>query len=182
MRPTRFPPLPAALAACTAISLLTPAPARPPARPATPPGPLPACVLTLEVSQLHWTLDPVEHLKDHINALQFDIPADPGFCKDVKLGTVLDEKFRWGSWLLRQNYGQWSVRVVGKRINGLSEGAVPVPQASTEPPATAPSAMTPAQAANVPANAARPSTAPFDPGPAPVLEPLVKPAGEVKQP
>ena len=92
---------------------------------------------------MHWTLDPLEHAKDHINALQFDLPADPAFCRDVKVGTVLDEKFRWGSWLFRQNYGQWSVRVVGKRINGVPEGAVPVPQASTVPPPMAPSAVTP---------------------------------------
>ena len=179
MTPSRFRLLLAALAAFATILLQTPAQARSPAKPAVLPDKAPACLLTLEVRQLHWTLDPLEHAKDHINALQFDLPADPAFCKDVTVGTVLDEKFRWGSWLFRQNYGQWSVRVVGKRINGVSEGAVPVPQASTVPPPMAPSAVMPAPAANAPA---RPSTAPYDPGPAPALEPLVKPAGDTRQP
>jgi hypothetical protein len=116
MMPTRSRPLLAALAMFSAILLQSLAQAKPPAKPATPPGQLPACLLTLEVRQLHWTLDPLEIAKDHINALQFDLPADPAFCKDVTVGTLLDEKFRWGSWLFRQNYGQWSVRVVGKRI------------------------------------------------------------------
>ena len=180
MMPTRSRSLLAALATFSAILLQPPVQAKPPAKPSTPPGPLAACLLTLEVRQLHWTLDPLEHAKDHINALQFDLPAEPAFCKDVKVGTLLDEKFRWGSWLFRQNYGQWSVRVVGKRINGVSEGTtVPVPQASTVPPPMAPSAVMPAPAANAPA---RPSTAPYDPGPAPALEPLVKPAGDTRQP
>ena len=182
MMPTRSRPLLAALATVSAILLQPPAQAKPPAKPATAPGPLPACLLTLEVRQLHWTLDPLEHAKDHINALQFDLPADPAFCKDVTVGTVLDEKFRWGSWLFRQNYGQWSVRVVGKRINGVPEGAVPVPQASTVPPPMAPTAAMPTPAANTPATPARPSTAPFDPGPAPALGPLVKPAVDTRQP
>jgi hypothetical protein len=183
MNPSRSRSLLAALATFSAILLQPPAQAKPPAKPATPPGPLPACLLTLEVRQLHWTLDPLEIAKDHINALQFDLPADPAFCKDVTVGTLLDEKFRWGSWLFRQNYGQWSVRVVGKRINGVPEATtVPVPQASTVPPPTVPSAVTPAPAANAPATPTRPSTAPYDPGPAPALEPVLKPTGEAKSP
>ena len=176
MNPSRSQALLAALATFCAVLLQPPAQAKPPAKPATPPGPLPACLLTLEVRQVHWTLDPLEHAKDHINALQFDLPADPAFCKDVKVGTLLDEKFRWGSWLFRQNYGQWSVRVVGKRINGVPEGAVPVPQASTVPP-PARAAATPVQAASAPAAPSRPAAAPFDPGPAPALEPVLKPIG-----
>ena len=43
-------------------------------------------------------------------------------------------------------------------------------------------AVAPAPAANAPATPARPSTAPYDPGPAPALEPLVKPAGDTRQP
>lgn len=185
MRPTRFPPLQAVLSACAAICLLTPAHAKQPAKAAVPPGPPPACVLTLEVKQLHWTLDPIEHLKDHVNALQFDLPADPAFCKDVKVGTLLDDKFRWGSWLFRQNYGQWSVRVVGIRVNGVPEGTtVPAPQASLVPPPLAPAAATspPATSAPTPAAPARQASAPFDPGPAPALEPVLKPAGEAKAP
>jgi hypothetical protein len=183
MMPTRSRPLLAALAMFSAILLQSLAQAKPPAKPSTPPGQLPACLLTLEVRQLHWTLDPLEIAKDHINALQFDLPADPAFCKDVTVGTLLDEKFRWGSWLFRQNYGQWSVRVVGKRINGVPEATtVPVPQASTVPPPTVPSAVTPAPAANAPATPTRPSTAPYDPGPAPALEPVLKPTGEAKSP
>lgn len=130
MTPPRFCPRLAALAAFASILLQTPAQAQSSAKPPTPSDKSPACLLTLEVRQLHWTLDPLEHVKDHINALQFDIPADPDFCRDVNVGTLLDDKFRWGSWLFRQNYGQWSVRVVGKRIGGVSERADTVPPPS----------------------------------------------------
>jgi hypothetical protein len=124
------------------------------------------------VSQLHWTLDPVEHLKDHLNAVQFELPADPGFCKDVKVGTLLDGSFRWGSWLFRQNYGQWSVRVVGKRLAG-EDASVPVGRASEVPPPTA----RPARATASEARAPRLPGKPFDPGPVPALEPVLKPGG-----
>ncbi|MBK8361358.1 MAG: hypothetical protein IPL15_21225 [Comamonadaceae bacterium] len=80
MNPSRSQALLAALATFCAVLLQPPAQAKPPAKPATPPGQLPACLLTLEVRQLHWTLDPIEHAKDHINALQFDLPADPACC------------------------------------------------------------------------------------------------------
>ena len=184
MTPTRFRPLLATMAIFAAILLQTPAQAKPPAKPATPPGKAPACLLTLEVRQLHWTLDPVEHVKDHINALQFDIPADPDFCRDVKVGTLLDDKFRWGSWLFRQNYGQWYVRVIGKRIGGQSEGDMSVPQASTStPPPAPPAAEAPVRAAPARTARVRPPTVAYDPGEAPALEPLAKPAGgEARRP
>ena len=78
----------------------------------------PACVLTLEVCQLHWTSNPTEHAKDPLNALQFDVPADRGLCDEVMTGMVLSDRFRWGRWLFRQNDGQWSVKVVGKMNDG----------------------------------------------------------------
>jgi hypothetical protein len=177
---TRLRPQLAALAAFTAILLQTPAQARSPAKLRTPAGKAPACLLTLEVRQLHWTLDPVEHVKDHMNALQFDIPADPDFCRDVKVGTLLDDKFRWGSWLFRQSYGQWSVRVAGKRIDGLSERAdtVPPPSTSLSPPASPPPVTdAPVRAAPAPTSPVRPPTMAYDPGEVPALAPLAKPAG-----
>jgi hypothetical protein len=180
LTPTRRRPQLAVIAACTAILLQTPAQARSPAKPPTPAGKAPACLLTLEVRQLHWTLDPVEHVKDHMNALQFDIPADPDFCRDVKVGTLLDDKFRWGSWLFRQSYGQWSVRVAGKRTDGLPNQVetVPPPSTSLSPPASPPPmADVPALAAPGQTSPVRPYTSAYDPGEVPALAPLAKPAG-----
>ena len=166
MRPNRFFPLLAAAAAIPTY-LHNFSHASPPAKAAMPPGAPPAFVLTLEAKQLHWTLDPIEHLKDHINALQFDIPADPAFCRDVKVGTLLDDRFRWGGpavspelWPVERALGgqaheQRARRHDGARATAQDGAATPAPAATSPPPAS-----------DFPARAA---SAPFDPGPAPAL-------------
>jgi hypothetical protein len=108
------------------------------------------CVLTLEVRQQHYTLDPLEHIKDRMNDLQFDVPVEQSFCDAVSVGDVLSRRFRWGSWLIRQNYGGWSVSVVGKRTETASlVGEIPSPRplqtmvpAAPAPVADAPPAAT----------------------------------------
>ena len=113
MTSTRSRSLLAALATFSAILLLHPAQAKPPAKPATPPGPLPACLLTLEVRQVHWTLDPLEHAKDHINALQFDLPAD--------LRPV--ERARGGQAHQRRTRGHDGARAAGQH-SATADGAI----------------------------------------------------------
>lgn len=180
MTPTRFLPQLAAMAALAILLLQPPAQARSPVPPPVPSAKPPACLLTLEVRQVHWTLDPLEHVKDHMNALQFDLPADPGFCRDVTVGTLLDDKFRWGSWLFRQSYGQWSVRVVGKRMDGVAEkvDTVPPPSTSLSPPVSPPPVVeAPVRAAPAHTSPVRPPVMAYDPGEVPALAPLAKPAG-----
>lgn len=73
------------------------------------------CVLTIELKQVHYTLDIFEHAKDSINAATFDIPVDREFYASVKVGDVLSDKFRTGSLILRGSFGKWKVSVKGKR-------------------------------------------------------------------
>jgi hypothetical protein len=161
---------------CLAILSLSSGPglAREPARRATA-GAAAACVLTLEVRQNHWTLDPLEYAKDHINAMSFDIPADRAFCDGVQPGTVLDERFRWGSWLIRQNYGHWTVRVVGKAIHGVPQGgAVPAPKPVAPEVAPPPA---PSSAVETRTSPRMRVPTPYEPGTTPgVDDPLVLPA------
>jgi len=73
------------------------------------------CVLTLELKQVHYTLDLGEHLKDSLNTATFDIPVDREFYMAVKVGDVLNDRFRTGSLILRGSFGKWKVSVKGKR-------------------------------------------------------------------
>lgn len=73
------------------------------------------CVLTLELKQVHYTLDLRQHAKDSMNAATFDIPVDREFYTSVKVGDVLNDKFRTGSLILRCSFGKWKVSVKGKR-------------------------------------------------------------------
>lgn len=73
------------------------------------------CVLTLELKQVHYTLNMWEHAKDAINAATFDIPVDREFYDSVKVGDVLSDKFRTGSLILRGSFGKWKISVKQKR-------------------------------------------------------------------
>jgi hypothetical protein len=73
------------------------------------------CVVTLELSQTHYTLDIWEHLKDAANAVEFDIPVDCDYYNTLRVGEELEDSFRMGSLLIRGSFGDWNVEVVKKK-------------------------------------------------------------------
>lgn len=72
------------------------------------------CVLTLELSQSHFSLSIGTHLKDAMNKATFDIPVDREFFDQVKVGDVLTKEFRTGSFILYGSFGDWVVKVKNK--------------------------------------------------------------------
>lgn len=74
-----------------------------------------ACVLTLKVKQVHYTLDLFEHAKDAMNAAKFDIPVDCKYYESVDVGDELEDSFRMGSLIIRGSFGDWSVTVNDKK-------------------------------------------------------------------
>lgn len=73
------------------------------------------CVLTLELSQSHVSLNLGVHLKDAMNKCTFTIPVDREFYNSVNIGQRLTDKFRSGSFFVEGRFGSWVVKVVGKK-------------------------------------------------------------------
>lgn len=73
-------------------------------------------VLTLNISQSHFTLDITQHMKDAMNDIDMQIPVDKAFFDSVKEGQLLKNDFRMGSLLLRGSFGNWEVKVVKKEV------------------------------------------------------------------
>ena len=73
-------------------------------------------ILTLELSQSHFTLDLEEHMKDALNAIEFELPVDKELFDNVKVGTRIVDDFRVGSLLLRGSLGSWDMKVTDKEI------------------------------------------------------------------
>jgi hypothetical protein len=80
-------------------------------------------IVTFEMRQVHFTLDPLEYAKDALNATTFEIPVDPKYFDSIKEGDTVKSSFRKGSLLVRGNYGNWAVTV--KKKEKLSYSAIP---------------------------------------------------------
>lgn len=73
-------------------------------------------MVTINISQSHFTLDISKHIKDSMNDIELQIPVDKEFYDSVEIGTVLDDSFRMGSWLLEGSFGNWKVKIIGKEV------------------------------------------------------------------
>lgn len=73
-------------------------------------------VVTIGISQSHmfWEIDDV--IKDSLNELKIDIPVSEEFYNAVEIGTVLDESFRMGSFIMNGSIGNWNIKIVDKKI------------------------------------------------------------------
>ena len=70
----------------------------------------------LKIEQTHFTLDLEEHFKDSMNALEIPFPVDKEFYDSVDNGTVIDDSFRSGSFLMKGSVGNWKISVIDKYI------------------------------------------------------------------
>ena len=70
-----------------------------------------ACILTLRIEQMHWTLNPMTWFKDSSNASRVELPTLPSYCSHLKVGQLLSSEFRWGSFLLHGSTGDTQVWV-----------------------------------------------------------------------
>ena len=74
------------------------------------------CILILELSQSHFSLDIGDHLKNAVNKTSFAIPVDCEYYDSVSVGDDLtrNKNFRWGSFVFKGSIGSWHVRVKEK--------------------------------------------------------------------
>jgi hypothetical protein len=74
-------------------------------------------VLTIEIKQSHFSLNPFEHIKDSINKTEIKIPVDKEYYDSVSIGdNLIKKKFRAGSFIINGSIGDWELNVTNKEI------------------------------------------------------------------
>ena len=72
--------------------------------------------ITLKFTQTSYTLNVWQHVKDSANAFSFTFPTTKRFYDSLKVGQVLDSKFKWASLILnkKNNIGRRKIIVEDK--------------------------------------------------------------------
>jgi hypothetical protein len=73
-------------------------------------------IVRFKLAQSHFTLDIGQHLKDSMNAVEFDMPVDREYYDNVTVGAKVVDNFRVGSMLIDGSFGSWDMKIVGKRV------------------------------------------------------------------
>lgn len=76
----------------------------------------PKYILKLHLQQSHLSLSIKKHIKDAMNAIDFEIPVDKEFFDSVSEGTSIVDKFRFGSMILAGSFGDWEMTVKDKVV------------------------------------------------------------------
>lgn len=72
-------------------------------------------VVTLELSQSHFTLDLWEHAKDAMNKQEVKLPFSCEFADSLKVGDdLMKDGFRVGSFIVHGSFGDWHLKVKSK--------------------------------------------------------------------
>ena len=80
----------------------------------------PVYLLTLEIKQSTFTLDPAEHAKNAINAITLQIPVSYTFYNKVSIGQNISEEFKYGSLILNGDFSKLKVKVKNKEVKRSS--------------------------------------------------------------
>lgn len=73
-------------------------------------------ILKIRLKQAHFSLSIKKHIKDAVNAIDFEIPVDKEFYNSVSKGTEIIDDFRFGSLVLSGSFGDWEMTVKDKEI------------------------------------------------------------------
>jgi len=76
----------------------------------------PKYILKLKLKQASFSLSVKKHIRNAINAIEFELPVDKDFYDSVSEGTEIVDKFRFGSLVLYGTLGDWEMTVKGKEI------------------------------------------------------------------
>jgi hypothetical protein len=79
-------------------------------------GRTPKYILKLKLKQSHLSLSITKHIKDNMNAIEFEMPVDKEFYDSVTVGSEIVDSFRVGSLLLSGSLGDWEMTVEDKEI------------------------------------------------------------------
>ena len=76
----------------------------------------PKYILKLKLKQASFSLSVTKHIRNAVNAIEFELPVDKDFYDSVSEGTEIVDKFRFGSLVLYGTLGDWEMTVRGKEI------------------------------------------------------------------
>lgn len=79
-------------------------------------GRTPKYIVKFQIKQGTFTLDPWEHIKNSMNAIEIEIPVDREYYHALSLNQDLTDAFKWGSLIMDGDFSNLHMRVVGKRI------------------------------------------------------------------
>ena len=79
-------------------------------------GRTPKYIVKFEIKQGTFTLDPWEHIKNSMNAIEVEIPVDRDYYKALTLNQDLTDAFKWGSLVMDGDFSNLHMRVISKRI------------------------------------------------------------------
>lgn len=79
-------------------------------------GRTPHYILKIRLKQSRVSLDIGKHIKDGINAIEFELPVDKDFYNSVSVGTKITDEFRTGSFILNGSFSSWDMTVKGKVV------------------------------------------------------------------
>lgn len=79
-------------------------------------GNTPKYTLTLRCKQERLSLSIDSHIKDELNAFEFDILVDKTLYDRLSIGSDIINNFRMGSFLMNSSVSNWTLKVTRKRI------------------------------------------------------------------
>lgn len=79
-------------------------------------GRTPQYILKIRLKQSRVSLDIGKHIKDGMNAIEFELPVDKDFYNSVRVGTEITDEFRTGSFILNGSFSSWNMSVKGRVV------------------------------------------------------------------
>lgn len=79
-------------------------------------GKEPVYIVKFEIKQGTFTLDPLEHIKNSMNAIEVEIPVNKDFYNRLSVGQDITDSFKYGSLIMDGDFSTLHMRVKNKRI------------------------------------------------------------------
>lgn len=76
----------------------------------------PRYIVKFKIKQGTFTLDPFEHIKNSMNAIEVEIPVAKDFYKKLEIGQDITDAFKWGSLVMNGDFSELHMKVISKRI------------------------------------------------------------------
>ena len=79
-------------------------------------GKRPLYIVKFKIKQSTFTLNPMEHIKNQVNAIEFELPVEKSFYDNVNIGTDITGAFKYGSLIFNGDFSTLHTKVTGKRV------------------------------------------------------------------
>lgn len=78
-------------------------------------------IVKFEIKQGTFTLDPFEHIKNSMNAIEVEIPVNKDYYNKLSVGQDITDAFKYGSLIMDGDFSTLHMRVKNKRIEQLGK-------------------------------------------------------------